>query len=50
MIADVETAPSCEAADRIKQALQEMDVQWGSRKLDYGKVRSILTGEDRHDR
>jgi hypothetical protein len=45
----VETAVSCEAADRIKQALQEMDLQWGSRQLDYRKVRSILTGEDSHD-
>jgi hypothetical protein len=43
------TTMSCEAQDRIKQALHEMDMQWGSRKLDYGKVRSILTGEDRHD-
>ena len=49
MIADVETAPSCEAADRNKQALHELDLQWGSRQLDYGKLRNILAGEDRHD-
>ena len=45
----VETTMSCEAADRNKRALHELDCQWGSRQLDYGKLRSILSGEDTHD-
>jgi hypothetical protein len=44
-----ETVERCEAQDRITRALHEMDVQWGSRKLDYSKVRSILSGDDHHD-
>jgi hypothetical protein len=40
---------SCEADDRNKRAIQELDCQWGSRQLDYGKLKNILTGEDRHD-
>jgi hypothetical protein len=46
----IETTTSCEAADRNRQALQELDCQWGSRQLDYAKLRRILSGEDRHDR
>jgi hypothetical protein len=49
MTMTVDTAVSCEAADRNKQALHELELQWGSRQLDYGKLRNILTGEDRHD-
>jgi hypothetical protein len=43
---------SCEAAERNKRALQELDVQWGAGKLDYGLLRSILKGDgqgDSHD-
>jgi hypothetical protein len=40
---------SCEAADRNKQALHVMELDWGSGKFDYAKIRGILTGEDRHD-
>ena len=45
MIVDVETAPRCEAEDRNKRALQELDVQWGARTLDYGKLADILKGK-----
>ena len=41
----VEESTRCEAADRNKQAIQELDVQWGARTLDYAKLRRILTGE-----
>jgi hypothetical protein len=44
-----DTITRCEAADRNRQALHELDLQWGSRTLDYGKLRDILTGEDSHD-
>jgi hypothetical protein len=45
----METTTSCEAADRNKQALHELDLQWGNGKLDLGLIRRILTGEDHHD-
>jgi hypothetical protein len=41
----IEEGASCEAADRNKRALYELDNQWGSRQLDYAKLRRILTGE-----
>jgi hypothetical protein len=41
----------CESAERNKRALHELNLQWGSRQLDYGKLRDILTvsEEDSHD-
>lgn len=41
----METTTSCEAADRNKRALYELENQWGSGRLDYGLIRRILTGE-----
>jgi hypothetical protein len=45
----VETVERCDAADRNKQALYAMELDWGSGKFDYAKIRGILTGEDSHD-
>jgi hypothetical protein len=45
----VETAVRCDAADRNKQALYAMELDWGSGKFDYAKIRGILTAEDSHD-
>lgn len=36
----------CEAAERNKQALHELELQWGAGRLDYGRIRAILTGRD----
>jgi hypothetical protein len=51
MIVDVtvKESSSCEAAERNKRALYELELQWGSGKLDFGLLRRILSGEDRHD-
>jgi hypothetical protein len=43
------TTTNCEAADRNQRALHELNLQWGSRELNYGKLRDILSGEDSHD-
>ena len=40
----IETTTSCEAADRNKRALYELDLQWSSGKLDYPLLRRILMG------
>ncbi|MDQ0854797.1 hypothetical protein QFZ79_002908 [Arthrobacter sp. V4I6] len=38
--------PECEAERRNLQALYELELDWGSGKFDYGKIRGILTGRD----
>jgi len=37
--------PECEAERRNLQALFEMELDWGSGKFDYAKIRGILTGK-----
>ena len=38
--------PECEADRRNRQALYVMELDWGSGRFDYGKIRGILTGHD----
>lgn len=37
--------PECEAERRIKQALYELELQWGAGHFDVGKIRGLLTGK-----
>lgn len=41
---DFDTRPPCEAEARNRQALYELELQWGAGKLDLGKLRRILNG------
>jgi len=45
---DYETlrARECEADRRNRMALYELELDWGSGRFDYGKIRGILTGRD----
>lgn len=36
----------CEAEQRILQAVFEIEIAWGSGKVDLGKIKQILTGRD----
>lgn len=36
-------AQECEASRRNLQALHAMELDWGSGRFDYGKIRGILT-------
>jgi len=38
--------PECEAERRNLQALHAMELDWGSGKFDYAKIRGILTGKE----
>jgi len=38
--------PECEAQERILQALYEIELEWGSGKVDLGKLKQILIGRD----
>lgn len=37
--------PECEAERRNKQALYELELQWGPGHFDVGKLRGILEGK-----
>lgn len=39
-----ETHAECDAERRNKQALFELELQWGAGRIDYGVIRKILTG------
>jgi len=38
--------PECEAEERIMQALFEIEISWGSGKVDLGRIKQILIGRD----
>ena len=39
----------CEAERRNRQALHAMELDWGSGRFDYGKIKAMLTGRDTPD-
>lgn len=36
----------CEAERRIKMALHQMELDWGSGRFDYAGLRGMLTGKE----
>ena len=36
----------CDADRRNRQALYELELDWGAGKFDYAKIRGILTGKE----
>ena len=38
--------PECEAERRIKMALHQMELDWGSGRFDYATIRGILDPRD----
>lgn len=38
--------PDCEAEERNKRAAYELELQWGSGRIDLGRIKNILTGTE----
>lgn len=38
--------PQCEAEERCLRVAFEIELQWGSGKIDLGRIKNIATGRD----
>jgi hypothetical protein len=38
--------PDCEAEERNRQAIYQMELDWGAGTFNYAKIKNILTGHD----
>jgi hypothetical protein len=38
--------PECEAEERNRQAIYQLELDWGAGTFNYAKIKNILTGHD----